>query len=88
MYVDKLTTFGESTMLIIATYEIFESIKTMKLAKRPAYLKNKYSFPDGDFDCDVHEKFVEPPIRSVFHLALNELGLYRLYLKETKAKQN
>jgi hypothetical protein len=39
--INKLNPFGESTMLILATYEIFESLKTEKIAKRPAYLKAK-----------------------------------------------
>jgi len=82
-YVDKLTTFGESTMLIIATYEIFESLKTKKIAKRPEYLKTKYTFPDLDPDCDNFELFTPPPINgTVFRLALNELSLYGVYLRE------
>ncbi|MHB8262033.1 MAG: hypothetical protein ACYDCN_12210 [Bacteroidia bacterium] len=86
-YVDKLTTFGESTMLILATYEIFESLKTEQIAKRPNYLKNKYAFPDFDPNCDVFETFKAPPIRAVFQLALNELGLYGVYLDELKLRQ-
>jgi hypothetical protein len=82
-YVDKLTTFGEATMLILATYEIFESIKTEQIAKRPAKLKAKYTFPDLDPDCDNFEKFVPPPIKGiVFQLALNELNLFGVYLRE------
>ena len=86
-YVDKLTTFGESTVLILATYEIFESIKKNKIAKRPSYLKTKYIFPDQEPDCDVFEKFLPPPIRLVFHLALNELGPYKLYLDELDRRE-
>ena len=85
-YVDKLTTFGEATMLIIATYEIFESLKTEQFAKRPQYLKSKYTFPDNDPNCDVLETFKAPPIRAVFQLALNELNLYSVYLDELKKK--
>lgn len=82
-YVDKLTTFGESTLLILATYEIFESLKADRIAKRPAYLKEKYSFPNSDPDSDNFETFKPPPIRGiVFQLALNELNLYGMYLKE------
>lgn len=81
-YVDKLTTFGESTMLILAIYEIFESLKTEQIAKRPAYYKGKYTFPDNDPNCDVFELFKPPPIRSVFQLALNELSLFGVYLEE------
>lgn len=87
-YVDKLTTFGESTMLILATYEIFESLKTEAIAKRPAYLKAKYTFPDLDQDCDNFEKFLPPPIRGiVFQLALNELNLFGPYLRELEARK-
>ncbi len=86
-YVDKLTTFGESTMLILATYEIFESLKTEQIAKRPNYLKSKYTFPDNNPNCDVFETYEAPPIRAVFQLALNELSLYGVYLDELKNKQ-
>jgi hypothetical protein len=87
-YVDKLTTFGESTMLILATYEIFESLKTNKIAKRPEYLKAKYTFPDLDPDCDKFESFTPPPINgTVFRLALNELSLYGVYLNELEKQR-
>lgn len=39
-------------MLILATYEIFESLKTEMIAKRQEYLKSKYTFPDMNPDCD------------------------------------
>lgn len=82
-YIDKLTTFGEATMLILATYEIFESIRTNRVASRPAHQKAKYTFPDSDPDCDNFEKFTPPPIYGiVFRLALNELNLYGPYLRE------
>ena len=82
-YIDKLTTFGEATVLILATYEIFESIRTNRIASRPAHQKAKYSFPDGDPECDNLEKFTPTPINGiVFRLALNELNLYGPYLKE------
>ncbi|UMQ40596.1 hypothetical protein MKS83_14450 [Chryseobacterium sp. Y16C] len=88
-YIDKLTSFGESTVLILATYEILESIKTNKIAKRPPNLKAKYNFPDGDPNCDTFELFTPPPIYgTAFRLALNEIGLYGLYLKELEAKKN
>lgn len=81
-YVDKLTTMGEATTHIIATYEIFESLKSNRIAKRPQYLKGKYSFPENDPDCDDISKFKLPPISGSYRLALNEVGLYRLYLLE------
>lgn len=86
-YVDKLTTFGESTMLIIAIYEVFESLKTEKIAKRPAYYKGKYNFPDNDLESDNFEKFKDPPLTNVFQLALNELSLYVVYLEELKRQK-
>ena len=86
-YIDKLTTFGEATALILATYEILESIKSNKIAKRSPYLKAKYIFPDRDPDCDTFEKFTPPPIHSVFRLALNEIGLYRIYLDELERRK-
>ena len=87
-YVDKLTTFGEATMLILATYEIFESIKTEQIAKRPAKLKARYTFPDLDPNCDNFETFVPPPIKDiVFQLALNELNLFGVYLRELEKRK-
>lgn len=83
-YVDKLTTIGEATTHIIALYEIFESIKTHRIARRPGYLKEKYSFPERDPDCDDITKFTDPPIYGSYRLALNEVGLYRLYLGEAR----
>ena len=87
-YVDKLTTFGEATMLIIATYEIYESLKTNKIAKRPNYLKKKYTFPDNNLDCDNFETFLPPPLKTVFQIALNELNLYTIYLREREKNIN
>lgn len=78
---DKITTFGEATLLIMATYEIFESLKTHQYAKRPNYLKKKYDFPDNILDCDNENNFKMPPLKSIFQIGLNELGLYNLYLK-------
>ncbi|MCK4499791.1 hypothetical protein KAU11_04795 [Candidatus Babeliales bacterium] len=80
---DKITNFGEATTLILATYEIFESLKNERIAKRPDYLKEKYTFPDNDPDCDNIEAFTQPPINGVtFRLALNEISLYGVYLEE------
>lgn len=81
-FFSSMTTVGESVLHILATYEIYKSLETEKIAKRPDYYKNKYSFPDMDEECDVYEKFPYPPFRSVFHLALNELNLMIVYLKE------
>lgn len=81
---DKLTNYGESTSIIIATYEIFESIRYNRIAKRSEARRNKYTFPDGQIDCDDITKFEDPPIFGTWKLALNELGLYRMYLIEAK----
>lgn len=71
---------AELTTIIMATYEIFESLNKNQIAKRLDYLKKKYSFPDGDIDCDDIKKFTDPPIYGSFRIALNDLGLYELYL--------
>jgi hypothetical protein len=86
--VDKLTTFGESTLLILATYEIFESLNKDSFAKRPDYLKRKYSYPDQDQECDNWKNFTPPPITNVFQLALNEISLFKLYLDELEKTKN
>lgn len=80
--VDKLTTFGESTLLILATYEIFESLKNNRLAMRPAYLKAKYIFPDKIPNGDDVSIFSIPIDGITFQLALNELSLFGLYIED------
>ncbi|WP_343640805.1 hypothetical protein [Chryseobacterium sp.] len=82
-YIDKLTSFGESTMLILATYEILESLKKNKIASRPDSQKRRYSFPDGDPNCDNPKKFTPLPTNIIFRIALNELNLYKLYLENS-----
>lgn len=81
-YVDKLTTFGEATLLMIAVYEIFESLKTEKYAKRPAYLKNKYEFPNETEKSEDISTFKIPIMADIFQLALNELGLFKIYIDD------
>lgn len=83
---DKLTTYGEATTLILACYEIFESLKTEKYAKRPQYLKNKYTFPDMVEDCDDVSTYKIPIKGIAFQLALNELGLFKIYIDERNLK--
>lgn len=83
--VDKLTTMGEATMHIIALYEIFESLYTRQLAERPAYLNSKYKFPENGHDCEDVTRLTDPPIHGVFCIALNEVGLYRLYLNAARS---
>lgn len=78
-YVDKVTTFGEATLLMIAIYEIYESLKNNAIAQRPSYLKAKYSFPDQDSECDNPTTFRHPITGIIFQLALNEMGMVKLY---------
>lgn len=81
-HVDKLTTFGEATLLMISVYEIFESLKTEKYAKRPQYLKNKYTFPNENSKSEDISTFKIPIIADIFQLALNELGLFKIYIDD------
>lgn len=83
---DKLTTYGEATTLILACYEIFESLKTEQYAKRPEYLKNKYMFPDQVEDCDDASTYKIPINGISFQLALNELGLFKIYIDDYNLK--
>ncbi|WP_395626950.1 hypothetical protein [Daejeonella sp.] len=47
------------------------------------FLTNMITFPDLDPNCDNFETFVPPPIKGiVFQLALNELNLFGVYLRE------
>ncbi|MBX2976617.1 MAG: hypothetical protein KF721_10815 [Ignavibacteriaceae bacterium] len=84
---DKLTNYGESTCIMIATYEIFESLRFHRIAHRTEDRKTKYTFPDSMVECDDFTKFTPPPIFGAWRLALNELGLYRLYLEENNLKE-
>ncbi|WP_298152349.1 hypothetical protein [Flavobacterium sp.] len=79
---DKLTTFGEATVLILACFEIFESLKTEKYAKRPQYLRDKYIFPDQVVDCDDISTYQIPINGIAFQLALNEMGLFKIYIDD------
>lgn len=80
--VDKVTNFGETTLFILATYEIFESLKAHKFAHRSSRQSSKYDF-QGDPGSDNWRLFSGPPIPShPFKIALNELSLYGLYLRE------
>lgn len=81
--IDHLTTLVESTMHILATYEIFESLKKNQIASRPQHQKKKYTFPFEDEESDDFRMFTPPPINgTAFRIALNELGLYGVYLQE------
>jgi hypothetical protein len=86
-YVDKLTTFGEATLLMIAVYEIFESLKTEKYAKRPPYLKSKYKFPNETEASEDRSTFKIPIMADIFQLALNELGLLKIYIDDYNKTQ-
>lgn len=80
--IDKLTNFGECTMLLLASYEIFESLKNHKIAIRPKFYKEKYLYPDHDLYCDIIETFEDMPKKgSSFQLALNEMSLFGEYIK-------
>jgi hypothetical protein len=78
---DNITHYPSSTLLIIGTYEVFESLKHKKFAKRPDYLKSKYHL--NDMDDDNYKKFGNNPPKEgrIFQLALNELSLYKIYLE-------
>ena len=85
---DKLTTFGEATILLLACYEIFESLRTEKYAKRPEYLKNKYKFPDQVENCDDISTYQIPINGIAFQLALNEMGLFKIYIDDYNLKNS
>jgi hypothetical protein len=83
---DKLTTFGESTILILACYEIFESLRSEQYAKRPQYLKDRYAFPDQVENCDDVTTYKIPINGIAFQLALNEMGLFKIYIDDNNLK--
>ncbi|NDU99248.1 hypothetical protein [Spirosoma terrae] len=83
--IDKLTDYGDSVTVLIASHEIIESLKNNRLAKR--LYKNKYLYPDKDLESDNIETFEDLPKKgNSFQIALNELGLFELYINEKNHK--
>ncbi len=75
---------ADLTVLVLAIYEIMESLEKNQVAKRLDHYKNKYDFPDGVENFEDVSAFNDPPLTSYWHKALNELGLYQFYRDNVK----
>lgn len=72
--------------MLIAIDEILDSLNDNKIAKR--LYQHKYIYPvDHSLTDDIQFMPGQMPIYDTWHVALNELGLYGLYLQE-KHKEN
>lgn len=75
----------------IASYEIMDSLVVNKIAKRIPKRKAKYSYPVETDDCDkignLPEITPNNPLTETWHVALNDLGLYGLYIDYQKQHQ-
>ena len=75
---------ADLTVLALAIYEIMESLEKNQVAKRLDHYKNKYNYPDGVVNFEDVASFQDPPLKSYWHKALNELGLYQFYRDNVK----
>lgn len=79
-------TFKNHLAMQIAIYEIIDSLWVNRIAKRLEKRKNKYEYPISAPDNDKLENLEDTThLTQTWHVALNELGLYGLYLEEKKA---
>lgn len=79
-------TFKNHLAMQIAIYEIMDSLWVNRIAKRLPDRQKKYEYPVSAPDNDKLENLVtELPLEQTWHVALNELSLYGVYLEEKKA---
>lgn len=76
-------TYKNHLAMHVAAYEIFDSLTVNRIAKRLQNRKQKYEYPKTSLDNDLIENFPDtPPLTETWHVALNDLSLYKLYLQE------
>ena len=79
------TPYANHLAMLVAIYEIMDSLYSNNLATRTCKRKNKYSFPvEGPEDDKIENMPDYPPLTHTWHVALNELGLYGEYIKLKK----
>jgi hypothetical protein len=79
-------TYKNHLAMQIAIYEIMDSLWINRIATRLADRKRKYDYPVSSPDNDKLENLVDSlPLTQTWHVALNELSLYGVYLKEKNA---
>lgn len=69
----------------IAAYEIFDSLYAYRIAQRLPKRKMRYKYPVESPDTDKLESLPDVlPLIETWHVALNDLSLYAVYLNEKK----
>lgn len=81
-------TYKNHLAMHIAIYEIMDSLWNNQLARRLSLRKGKYAYPVESANTDDIASFPEvPPYTETWHVALNELGLYGVYLDARRKGQ-
>lgn len=83
MLIDGNTdTYKNHLAMLIAIYEIMDSLYVNRIARRTVRNKERFSYPVEATDDDLIENIPNTcPLTHTWHVALNELGLYGEYLK-------
>ena len=69
----------------IAAYEIFDSLYAYRIAQRLPKKKMRYQDPVESPDTDRLDSLPDiPPLIETWHVALNDLSLYAVYLNEKR----
>lgn len=79
-----IDTFKNHLSMLIAIYEILDSLYVNQIATRLQSRKDKYAYPVESDHCDNIASFGGPPLLDTWQVALNELGLYKVYLNLAK----
>lgn len=75
-------TYKNHLAMLIAVYEIMDSLYNNRIARRITRNKNRFLYPIETENDDLINNFPDaPPLTHTWHVALNELGLYGEYLK-------
>ena len=75
-------TYKNHLAMLIAIYEIMDSLYENRIARRTERNKERFSYPVETKDDDLIENMPNTcPLTHTWHVALNELGLYGEYLK-------
>ena len=75
-------TYKNHLAMLIAIYEIMDSLYNNRIARRTPRNKNRFLYPVETENDDLISNFPETtPLTHTWHVALNELGLYGEYLK-------
>ena len=83
--IDEYLLFKNHLAFHIAAYEIFDSLYAYRIAQRLPKRKMRYKYPVESPDTDKLESLPDVlPLIETWHVALNDLSLYAVYLNEKK----